>query len=132
MGHWVEFDAGNSILLLRFDGRLTEQSVLEFYMAIRKYSIAPDAHAGIWDFSSVTDFTASSESIRQLARREPAMPDAANRPRFIVAPATFIYGISRMFQIVGEPTRPLLQVVHTVDEALSALGVRSPHFEPLA
>jgi hypothetical protein len=37
----------------------------------------------------------------------------------------------RMFQIVGESSRPLLHVVRTVDEALTALGVESPHFEPL-
>jgi hypothetical protein len=36
-----------------------------------------------------------------------------------------------MFQIAGESTRPLLQVVRTVDEALTALGAQSPHFEPL-
>ena len=59
------------------------------------------------------------------------MPDAANRPRFIVAPDIFLYGISRMFQIVGSDTRPLLQVVRSMDQALTALGVQSPNFEPL-
>jgi hypothetical protein len=37
----------------------------------------------------------------------------------------------RMFQIAGESARPLLHVVHTVDEALTMLGVQSPHFEPI-
>ncbi len=131
MGFRFEFDAANKILLGRFEGRLTEESVAEFYGAIRKYSTATDARAGIWDFSTVTEFAASSESIRGLARREPAMPDATRRPRFIVAPATFLFGISRMFQISGESTRPLLTVVRTIDEALAALGVQTPHFEPL-
>jgi hypothetical protein len=36
-----------------------------------------------------------------------------------------------MFQIVGEKDRPLLQVVRTLDDALVALAVQSPHFEPL-
>jgi hypothetical protein len=126
-----EFDPANKILLGRFKGRLTNESLAEFSAAIRKYSIATDARAGIWDFSSVTEFTATSESIRELGRQEPAMPDAANRPRFIVAPAVFIYGLARMFQIVGSDTRPLLHVVRSMDEALADLGVPSPHFEPL-
>jgi len=32
---------------------------------------------------------------------------------------------------VGESKRPLLEVVRTMDEALAALGIQSPHFEPL-
>jgi hypothetical protein len=125
-----EFDAGNKILVMRFTGRLTEESVEAFYRAIRKYSIETDARAGIWDFSTVTDFTGTSESIRALARQDPAMPDS-NRPRFIVAPSTFIYGLARMFQNVGDTTRPRLTVVRSMDEALAALGIQSPHFEPL-
>ena len=131
LGFRFEFDAANKILLGRFEGRLTDESVAEFYGAIRKYSIATDASAGIWDFSGVTEFTGTSESIRRLAKQEPAMPDATRRPRFIVAPAMFVFGISRMFQISGESTRPLLTVVHTMDEALAALGVPCPQFEPL-
>jgi hypothetical protein len=37
-----------------------------------------------------------------------------------------------MFQLAGERTRPLLDVVRTLDEALALLGVESPQFEPLA
>jgi len=36
-----------------------------------------------------------------------------------------------MLQIVGEKKRPMLQVVHTLGEALAELGVESPRFEPL-
>jgi hypothetical protein len=59
------------------------------------------------------------------------MGDASRRPRFIVAPATVGFGLSRMFQIVGEPTRPLLSVVRTLDEALAALDCQFPHFQIL-
>jgi hypothetical protein len=59
------------------------------------------------------------------------MPDAFNRPRILVVPDTVGFGLARMFQIMGESTRPLLEVVHTMDEALSGLGVKSPHFELL-
>jgi hypothetical protein len=126
-----EFDSLNKILLGRFDGRLTEESAAQFYEAIRKYSTSTAASAGIWDFSSVTKFNLSSEFIRELAKREPAMANATKRPGFIVVPDTFGFGLMRMFQIMGERTRPALQVVYTLDEAFATLGVQSPHFEPL-
>jgi len=116
---------------MRFEGRLTDESAAEFYEAVRKYSTVTDARAGIVDFSSVTEFALSAEFIRQMAGREPAMPHATKRPRFIVVPDTLGFGLARMFEIIGEPTRPRLEVVHTLDEAFAALGVQSPHFEPL-
>ena len=131
MGYRSEFDPANKILLMRFEGQLTDESAAEFYRAVRKYSTATDARAGIWDCSSVTEIAVSTELIRQLASQEPAMLDATRRPRFIVAQKTLEFGLARMFQILGESTRPLLKVVHTLDEALAELGVQSPHFEPL-
>jgi len=125
-----EFDAQNKILLSRFEGRLTDQSAAEFYEALRKRAAATEASLGIVDFSSTIEFAISSEMIRQLARQKPALT-AIGRPRVIVAPQTHAFGLFRMFQIEGEHTRPLLQVVRTMDEAYAALGVQSPHFEPL-
>ena len=131
MEYRFEFDPVNKILLFRAEGVLTDESLAESYRAIRTYSTATGASMGIMDLSSVTEFAVSTEFVRQLATQEPAMPDPAIRPRVIVAPDTVGFGLSRMFQLLGEPTRPLLNVVHTLDEALAALCVQSPHFEPL-
>jgi hypothetical protein len=131
MAYRFEFDSANKILLFRAEGVLTDESLGEVYRAVRKYSTATDARMGIWDLSAVTEYAVSTEFVRQLAKEEPALPDAARRPGIIVAPDTVGFGLSRMFQLWGEPTRPLLNVVHTLDEALAALGVQSPHFEPL-
>jgi len=131
MAFRFEFDPANKILLLRFEGRLTDESLAEYYRAARKYSTATDASVGIFDSSPVTEFAVSSEFIRALASQEPAMPDAFRRPRFIVAPTAVGFGLARMFQMLREPTRPLLKVVRTLDEALAALDIQSPHFEPL-
>jgi hypothetical protein len=131
MAFRFEFDPVNKILLVRVDGRQTDESIAECYRAIREYSTATDASAGIWDFSPTTEFAVSAEFIRQLARQEPAMPDATKRPRILVLPKPAVFGLGRMFQLVGENKRPLLHVVHTMDEALAALGIQSAHFEPL-
>ncbi|MGA2102366.1 MAG: hypothetical protein ABSG34_14755 [Candidatus Sulfotelmatobacter sp.] len=131
MGYRFEFDAVNKILLLRVDGRVTDELLVECYEAIRIRSIATDARAGIFDFTSATDFPVSTEFIRRLAKQEPAMPEATVRPRVLVAPQIHAYGLVRMFQIMGEDSRPLLQVARTLDDAFAALGVRSPHFKPI-
>jgi hypothetical protein len=126
-----EFDPVNKILLLRVEGRLTNESLKECYWAVRKYSTETNASAGIWDLSSVTEFAVSPEFLCDLAYREPAMPDATRRPRFFVAPVGFGLGISRLFEIAARPMNPLLKIVLSVDEALTDLAVQSPHFEPL-
>ena len=131
MGLRFEFDRGNQVLLARVEGQLTDELLAEAMREIRRHSIATDARAGIFDFSFVTEVAVSSAFVRELAKQEPAMADAARRPRFLVAPDGVAFGLSRMFQILGESTRPLLEVVHTRDEALAALGVESPQFEAL-
>jgi hypothetical protein len=127
-----EFDPLHKILLLRVEGRLTDESLKECYWSVRKYSTEIDASAGIWDLSSVTEFAVSPEFLCDLAYREPAMPDATKRPRFSVAPPGFGLSISRLYEIAARPLNPLLKIVLSVDEALTELGVQSPHFEPLA
>ncbi len=131
MAFRFEFDSANKLLLGRFEGKLTDESLSEFLRAIRHYSTATDARSGIADYSLVTEFAVTSDFIRYLANQEPSMPDAARRPRVVVFPATAGFGIGRMFQIMAEPKNPLLKVVHTMDEAFMELGVQSPHFEPL-
>ena len=91
MGFRFEFDSVNKILLLRFEGRLTDELLTELYWTVRRYSTATDASAGIWDLSPVTEFAVSPECIRDMANREPAMPDATRRPRFIVAPPFYTF-----------------------------------------
>jgi|HubBroStandDraft_1064217.scaffolds.fasta_scaffold975460_1 hypothetical protein len=131
MGCRFEFDPVNRVLLLRTDGALTDEVIADAYTAIRKHSIATDARAGIWDFSGVTEFPVSSTRVQMLAKQEPAMPEASERPRIVVAPSTAGFGLARMFQLMGERVRPTLQVVRTLEEALALLGVKSARFEPL-
>jgi hypothetical protein len=87
MEYRFEFDRENEILLPRLERRLTDELTSELYWAVRMYSIMTDARAGICDLSPVTEFTVSPEMIFDLVNREPAMPDATTRRRFIVAPA---------------------------------------------
>ncbi len=131
MAFRFEFDPVNRILLARFEGQLTNESAAEYHDALGKNWRATNPHAGIWDLSGVSDFAVASDFLRNLGRRKPVTPGLTNHPRVIVVPETVGYGLMRMFQIAGESARPLLHVVHTVDEALRILGAQSPRFEAL-
>lgn len=113
-------------ILIRVAGKLTDKSLATLYQTSRGYSAASFS---IVDFSAVTDFAVSCRFIRKLANQKAAMADT-NSLLFIVAPQPYIYGLCRMFQILGEGTSPLLQIVHTLDEAFVAMGIKPPHFEP--
>lgn len=126
-----EFDPVNKILLLHFEGHLADESLTEIHRAARIHWAATGARAGIGDFSSATHFPLSAELVRTLARQGAPMPEPTEHPHFIVMPSTTGYGLARMYQIVGELSQPLVHVVRTLDEALAALGVQSPHFEVL-
>ena len=131
MSFRFEFDPVHKILLARFEGQLSNESAEAYHDALGTRWRATEARAGIWDLSGVTDFAVASEFLRNLAQRKPISPGLTNHPRFIVVPMTAGYGLMRMFQIAGESARPLLHVVRSVDEALSALGAQSSHFEAL-
>jgi hypothetical protein len=122
----VEFDDVNKISLMRVLGRLTDVTLRDLYERSRNYS---PASFSIVDFSAVTEFAVSSAFIQYLANQRPALADARSLS-FIVAPQSHVFGLCRMFQILGEGKLPLLEIVHTLDEAFIAMGIKSPHFEP--
>lgn len=126
-----EFDPRNKILLLRFEGRLTDESLSEIHRTARIHWAATGARAGIGDYTSATEFPLSAELVRTLARQGAPMPEPTEHPHFIVMPNTTGYGLARMYQIIGELRQPLVHVVRSLDEALAALGVQSSHFESL-
>jgi len=130
MTYRFEFDPENKILLTRYEGRLTEEVAEESGAVFRKYWAATAPSMTIVDLSSVTEFSVSSEFVRRVAGQV-LIVDATGSPVAIVAPVPAAFGLGRMFQIMGESKRPLLHVVHTMEEAFAALGVQSPHFKPL-
>jgi hypothetical protein len=125
----VDFDAKNNILHGTIKGPMTGVILLDLYATATKYMASHPPCRGILDLSGVTDFEVSSDAIRQVAAAPPAFP--AGYMRVLVIPQIFIYGLARMFQILGEKTRPELQVVRTMDEAYFLLGVESPEFHPV-
>jgi hypothetical protein len=130
MAFVIEFDARHNILRASMEGRVTGAILLDCYTTMAKYAASHPGCRGIADVSGVTKFDVSSTAVKQLSKAPPAIP--APDMRVFVAPQAHVYGMARMFQMLGEDTRPNLHIVRTLDEAYHLLQVKSPEFSPVS
>ena len=130
MGFAVDFDTKNNILRVTFDGHVTDSVALSCAETAGRCVAAYPAFRGIVDLLKVTKYDVSPEVIRQLARTPPSASGEAHA-LVIVAPKGHPYGMSRMFQLLSETTRPNQHVVRTMDEAFEILQLESPTFDPV-
>ena len=131
MAYRFEFDRKNKVLLMRYEGQLTQVMAEESGAALQRYWPATSPSAVIVDFSSVTELAVPTGFLREVADQA-LLVDATSTPVALVNPAPVGFGLSRMFEIAGQPRRSQLLVVRSMDEAFTALGLQSPIFEPLA
>ena len=124
-----DFDPVNNILRYTWDGNLTDEVLFEGDAAGRRLLAARPPCRGILDFSKVTAVAASSQTIKGIASRAPAY--GVGQAVVLVAPKDVIYGLSRMFVLLGEEKRPGVCVVRTMQEAYDLLKIDSPQFSPI-
>jgi hypothetical protein len=67
MAFRFEFDPANKILLLRAEGRMTDELLGKLYPEVERHWAATDARALIVDFSAATEPAASSGFIHRSA-----------------------------------------------------------------
>jgi hypothetical protein len=91
-----------------------------------------DPRSAIINLSAADPFVATPDGVRALARLPPVMPKI-DRPRVVIAPTDYKFGIARIFEIEGETTRPSLHVVRSLREAWAILGVeiKEVQFRPI-
>lgn len=130
MAFHFEFDPASHIVLGVLQGDVNDDEIVRYYRAAGLVAQAKTPSGGISDFSDVKSLNISRQTILELARAAPSMPDPS-RTRVIVATSPHVFGLLRMFQSFGEETRPTLQVVRSMSEAYAALGIVAPKFEPL-
>ncbi|HKM47216.1 MAG TPA: hypothetical protein VJX69_06490 [Terriglobales bacterium] len=130
MAFVIEFDARDNILRASLDGRVTDDILLDCYATMARYAASHAGCRGIADISGVTEFAVSIPAIKRLTKAPPAIP--APHMRVFVAPQAHVYGMARMFQILGEETRPNLHIVRTLDEAYRLLQVEAPEFRTVS
>lgn len=130
MGCRFEFDPANHILWTRLDGDLTDDLVIQTDAGMRRHLVDKTPQVHIVDCSSVSKFSVSGESIRSLARRQPALRGRSCR-RFFVMPNTAAFGLARMFQLAGEPHYDSISIARSIDEVFTTLAIEPPRFELL-
>jgi hypothetical protein len=131
MGYRFEFDSQNNLLRCSWDGVVTDDLLWENFCAARNLVASHSFRRCINNFSGVTRFDATTTMIERIARMPPTFGGAGTM-LIIVAPKDLIFGLSRMFSTLSEPTRPNLHVVHTEQEAFTLLGITSAHFTPVS
>ena len=130
MSYRIVFDPTNRILRAQFEGRVTDDELKDVYRFGQAHVARIDPRAGITDFSAVTTMAFSAVTIYELATATPIMPDSS-RPVVFVAAIPHVFGMARMFKMLGGETRPNLHVVRTLEEAYAVLDVREPQFESI-
>jgi hypothetical protein len=130
VGFLLEFDTRNNILRVTLEGCVTDAILLDAYETAARYVASHTPCRGIGDISRATKFEVSTSTVRKMALSSPVIP--AGYTRVFVAPQDSIYGMVRMFQTLGESTRPDFHVVRTMEEAYRLLRVESPEFSPVS
>lgn len=130
MPYSFDFDTAHNILRCRLKNGVTDGVFQDFFEAGSQLAVRTQPGAGVVDFSEVTSFDVSTDTIRLIAKSSPVVFNP-NLFRIVVAPAPDIFGMMRMFAMQSEETRPNLHVVHSEHEAWAILAVREPRFKPL-
>jgi hypothetical protein len=130
MPYSLEFAPTQRIFRARFEGTVTFETLRKFIGDTSNF-VLERGHGsliGIVDFGDVTTFDLSPQDVRELAILPPAIQDR-EALRFIIAPSPAIFGLARMFELLGQETRPNLHVVRSPKEVWVILGFEEPAFE---
>jgi hypothetical protein len=130
MGFSFEVDDEHRVGRWSLDGSVSDDSFKESLRIVSEILVGLNLRGGIVDFTAVTSFEVSEDTLKQLAQTNPVLP--GDMLRLVVAPENSIFRVSRTFAALSEMSRPNLFVVRTLDVALHILGIKTPNFKRLA
>jgi hypothetical protein len=119
-------DFANNIVVLRFEGALTDELFADSAWMARRYAANREIRTVILDFSSLTQFPVSNRPIRERGAIFERVP------LILVAPETVAPDLTRWLQIMGDLETSRLRVVRTMDEAMAGVAVQPPMFGRLS
>lgn len=122
----LSIDELHRVLLIKFEGRLTDEVLLKGYRRAREWMAAHGPVSQLSDFSEVTSVEVASQTVRELAKASPLAPDSFLR--IVVAPQSVVFGLTRMFEMLGDRTRDRVHIVRSASEANRLLGVDTLEF----
>ena len=132
MAFSFDFDPIHQIFRSTFSGKVGDEDLLNHQRMAAPLITSLDPRFAIINLSAANPFEATPEGVRALAKLPPVMPKM-DRPRVVIAPTDYKFGIARIFEIEGETSRPSLHVVRSEREAWAILGVemKEVQFRPI-
>jgi len=116
------FDTSQKVVIVTFGGEIGDTDLTNIGPATKSHPLFDPSFSEIVDFSGVTGGKVSTAALQALARHE-SIYDRASK-HVVIAPQPHVFGLSRMFQVYAEATRPNTVVVHSLDEARACLGLQ--------
>ena len=118
----ITIDKAQQVVIVTFAGEVGDADLLGIAAATKAHPQFNPSFSEIVDFSAVTGGNVSTFALRSLAQR-PSIYDRASK-HIVIAPQSHVFGLSRMFQVFAENTRPKMAIVHTLNEARNYLALQ--------
>lgn len=115
----VTIDPVQQVVIVTFAGEISDGDLMGIASRTKAHPLFDPSFSEIVDFSAVTSGSVSTFALQTLARRTSVYERASKH--LVIAPEPHVFGLSRMFQVFAEETRPNTVVVHTMDEARRCL-----------
>lgn len=116
----VAIDPGQRVVIVTLTGEIKDADLIEIAAATKAHPLFDPNFSEIVDFSAVTGGKVSTFAVQTLAQR----PSIYNRnsKHIVVAPQAHVFGVTRMYQVYAQTTRPNMEVVRTLEEARACLS----------
>ena len=131
MGYLFELDSGNNILRCSWEGRISDDHLLEGVSAALKLVASHPSRKVMDDYSGVTEFDVSSRTIERIASMQDAPLGRVDSMVVVIAPKDLLYGMARILSMVDVLKHPNVHVVRTIEQAYALLGLTSAQFSPI-
>ena len=123
MGTFLSVDASKRVLFVRFEGVVTDELLLQRYQQALQWNAVHRYESAIADCTAIDSTQVSASGISRIADHAPIIPKEIQRTAVLVTPQDAVFGLARMFQMLGSPTRDMVHVVRTMAEAYRLIGV---------
>lgn len=125
-----EYDLEQRLLMISINGELYDSELLQMFATAGKWAEKYNLQRAILDGTGIAGFSVTPETVKALAEQAPMLP--ARSDRCIVVNQDYLYGMARMYQMLGGETRERLRIVRTLPEAYDYLKLRAPlHLQPV-
>jgi hypothetical protein len=124
----VTINASQKVVYVTFTGEIKDADLIEIPAATKSHPGFDPSFSEIVDFRAVTGGRVSTFAVQTLAQRNSIYNRGSKH--VVIAPQAHVFGLTRMYQVYARETRPNMDVVQTLEEALECLGLDSGEKSP--